>query len=166
MTDRPPLQPFICGGGAQAEVAPARVGVVILAWICPSCDGAGLWDDRLPCEMCSGRGAVDDDTLGEWDRAEVRPAPIPPAVMRKPCADCAYRPGAPEADELPPTDAPFFCHHGMPVVNGAYAPTAWADGRPLGAMVCRGWWEATTRQHLHDVLKAYQAARDGWGNGA
>lgn len=152
---------FICGG-SQAEIAPSSKGVVILPWVCPSCDGAGVWDDGLTCMMCHGRGAVAEDDLRDWDRAELKRTAPPPGVMKRPCADCAFRPGAPEQDQRPPLDAPFFCHHGMPVVAGAYAPVAWADGKPLGALVCAGWWAAATAQEL--PAEAYRPAKDGWGD--
>ncbi|MBP2704448.1 hypothetical protein JOL79_11545 [Microbispora sp. RL4-1S] len=152
---------FICGGRPQPEIPPSSEGVVILPWVCPSCDGTGTWDDGLQCMLCGGRGAVNEEDLGEWDRAELKRTPIPPAVMKTPCRDCAFRPGAPEEDEKPPADYPFYCHHGMPVVDGAYAPTAWADGKPLGALVCRGWWAAATGEDL--PAEAYRPANDGWG---
>jgi hypothetical protein len=81
--------------------------------------------------------------------------------MPAPFADCALRPGSPEEDEPPPLERPFYCHHGLPVIGGAYAPTAWADGKPLGALVCRGWWNAATGQEL--PAEPYRPARDGWG---
>ncbi|MGI5285318.1 hypothetical protein ACQEVF_18560 [Nonomuraea polychroma] len=49
----------------------------------------------------------------------------------------------------------------MPVVDGAYPPTAWADGKPLGALVCRGWWNAAAG--LPAPAEPYRPARDGWG---
>ena len=157
--------PFICGG-SRAEVAPSKTGVVILPWVCPICDGTGRWDDKQRCEMCFGRGAIDDDDLGEWDRAELKRTTAPPGVMRSPCADCAFRPGSPESEHgappMPNSGEPFFCHHGMPVVAGSYAPTAWLDGRPLGAMVCAGWWAAQTGQPL--PAGVYRPAKDGWGD--
>ncbi|WP_344897942.1 hypothetical protein [Nonomuraea antimicrobica] len=52
----------------------------------------------------------------------------------------------------------------MRVVNGSYAPAAWFDGRPLGALVCRGWWNAVTG--LAWLAEPYRPARDGWGRRA
>ncbi|GIH70306.1 hypothetical protein [Sphaerimonospora thailandensis] len=156
---------FICGV-PSAELPPSSNSVVILRWLCPLCSD----QDQMPgeeCGLCLGRGAITQDTADTWlTMAEpgdppLRPAPVPPAVMRSPCRDCAFRPGAPEEDEQPPVERPFYCHHGMPVVNGAYAPTAWADGKPLGAMVCRGWWAAATGEPL--PAEAYRPANDGWG---
>lgn len=153
---------FICGG-SQAGAAPGDA-LAFFPWVCPSCDGQGVWPDALRCEMCQGRGAVDDETLGDWDRSELKRTPAPPGVMKAACRDCAFRPGSPEDQgegNAPAAVQPFFCHHGMPVVNGEYSPTAWFGGRPLGALVCAGWWAAHTGQPLPD--EPYRPANDGWG---
>lgn len=157
---------FICGG-SQAGKAPTQAGLAILPWVCPSCDGGGNWDDGLPCEMCKGRGAVDDETLGVWDRSELKRTPTPPGVMKGACRDCAFRPGSPEDQGVSTpavTAEPFSCHHGMPVVDGDYSPTAWFNGRPLGALVCAGWWAAQTGQPL--PAEPYRPSNDGWGQSA
>lgn len=73
--------------------------------------------------------------------------PRPPAVMRSPCGDCAFRPGSPEReydDTLAKhcvRDIPFWCHKGLPVVDDGYRPNAWIGDMPLGALVCSGWWD-------------------------
>lgn len=123
--------------------------LLILLYKCPFClggltaDGA---DGTEPCHHCSGVGLT-DDPCGEAERA-----PRPPAVMRAPCADCAYRPGSPELEangaQLP-SDEPFFCHQGVPVsARGAYTPVATFRGLPLGLMVCAGWWALKTGEQL------------------
>ncbi len=153
--------------GPRAELAPSRDGLVILPWICPMCSGHGRCDSLAGrrCLDCDGRGAITDEAAKIWaevENAQLRPAPTPPAVMKKPCGDCAFRPGAPEEEARPSLERPFYCHHGMPIVRGSYAPTAWARGMPLGAMVCAGWWAAATGKDL--PARAYRAADDGWGD--
>lgn len=100
------------------------------------------------CLHCAGSGLT-DDPMGGAERA-----PRPPAVMRTPCADCAFRPGSPELEEAGarlPEDEPFFCHQGLPVsADGRYQPVAMFRGLPLGAMVCAGWWAMTTGEQLPD----------------
>lgn len=36
---------------------------------------------------------------------------------------------------------PFWCHKGMPLIEGHYTPIAWYGDMPLGALLCRGWWD-------------------------
>jgi hypothetical protein len=99
---------------------------------------------------CVGTG-VTDSTPG-FSEEEVTALPRPPAVMRSPCLDCAFRPGSPEEEngsDLANQDLPFYCHHGMtrvdPDGSGAgYLPAAWFGLIPLGYMVCAGWWEWRT----------------------
>lgn len=153
----------LCGGASTPETAPGT-GLVILPWQCPLCEGQGRWGSGERCMECHGRGAITREEADVWRQTEgvtLTPTPVPPGVMRAPCADCAFRPGAPEEDERPPMDRPFYCHHGMPIVDGAYAPVAWADAKPLGALVCRGWWDAATGKDL--PVQDYRPARDGWG---
>ncbi|KGI79317.1 hypothetical protein IL38_23695 [Actinopolyspora erythraea] len=120
--------------------------VRILKWHCPVCD---LGDEGVDsrCLHCHGTGFTNDIT---GFKAEARRAPRPPAVRPRPCVDCAFRKGSLERehdadfDRVRTTERPFFCHQGMPMVNGAYQPTAYLDEFPLGAMVCRGWWDWAT----------------------
>ncbi|MFJ6085108.1 hypothetical protein ACIQI8_27240 [Streptomyces sp. NPDC092369] len=122
----------------------------ITPWKCPFCIG-GIEPStggqaRERCLHCSGVGLT-DDPCGDADRA-----PRPPALMRTPCGDCAFRPGSPELEasgtQLPDAE-PFFCHQGLPVnAYGAYTPVATFRGLPLGAMVCAGWWAAQTGEPL------------------
>lgn len=148
----------------RAELAPSATDVVILPWVCPMCEGEGEVPTAGPCRDCDGRGAITDEAAQIWaevEGVELRRTPTPPAVMGKPCGDCAFRPGAPEEDARPSLEQSFYCHHGMPVVAGGYAPVAWAKGMPLGAMVCAGWWAARTGKDL--PAAPYRPARDGWG---
>jgi hypothetical protein len=119
------ITPYVCP-------MPACVGGLIS-------DGHGATDR---CLHCAGSGLT-DDPMGGADRA-----PRPPAVMRTPCADCAFRPGSPELEEAGarlPEDEPFFCHQGLPIsADGRYQPVATFRGLPLGAMVCAGWWALRT----------------------
>lgn len=111
---------------------------------------------------CLGRGCITAEhaaELGGVDVGGLKRVPDPPGVMRSPCRDCAFRPGSPESGKPPPLDRPFYCHKGMPVVAGRYAPVAWSGGVPLGALVCAGWWAAVTGQPLPEV--EYQPSRDG-----
>src|SRR5690348_16055980 len=76
--------------------------------------------------------------------------------MKARCHDCAFdRGGSPEqrdvnlwATILRGVDRadPFFCHQGMPQdEDGKYLPEIGPDGRPVGAMVCRGYLEMRER---------------------
>jgi hypothetical protein len=123
----------------------AKPRVRIYRWICPTCDGEGRPDGER-CLDCAGFGLTDDPGDGTMPR---RPAPVPPAVMKRPCSDCAMRPGSPEqeAEHPPSLDAPFFCHHGMHrLAGGVYEAPAYIGELPLGAMVCRGWWDMAVGQ--------------------
>lgn len=150
----------------RTELAPSATDMIVLPYICPMCEGDGRCESLAGrCPECDGRGAISNQAAEIWaDVADVqlKRAPTPPAVMRSPCGSCAFRPGAPEEDEPPSLEQPFYCHTGMPVVSGSYAPIAWAKGMPLGAMVCAGWWAAVTDKDL--PARAYRAATDGWGD--
>jgi hypothetical protein len=133
--------------------SPAAGTVRLNRYRCPVCDN-GRWADGERCLHCSGSG-VTDDILGA-DPAEVAELPRPPAVMRSPCVDCAFRPGSPEEEAgRPGPDTAFFCHHGMLRMEEAggvgYQPAAWAAGMPLGYMVCAGWWALATGRPLPDA---------------
>lgn len=138
-----------------------RPEVVIYRWVCPWCDPTGPFNPggeagRSPdggrCDDCMGRGVLTADDLRDpsaFEPGELREVPRPPAVMRNPCVDCAYRPGSPESDTHPdmlgvpvrPDErVPFFCHHGMVRVGDGYESPAYVGTLPLGAMVCAGWW--------------------------
>lgn len=130
-------------GVASARAFPA---VTILPFICPACTGTGTGDALGMCGPCGGHGLVAgvDGTAP----ADLTPAPRPPAVMARPCADCAYRPGSPETDspamKLPGAEEPFFCHHGLHRIGDHYVSPAMMGECPLGAMVCAGWWNTVT----------------------
>jgi hypothetical protein len=135
--------------------AGATLHAHVTRWICQFCTD-GRWESGERCHHCAGTGLT-DDVIEDVEAGDgIEPAvrlPRPPAVMRTPCADCAYRPGSPEAvlradgEEIRPHDSetPFFCHHGMHRIEreGAvgYVPAAECNGMPLGYMVCAGWWD-------------------------
>jgi hypothetical protein len=117
--------------------------VEIYRWVCPVCNGAGRWESGERCLHCHGNGLTND--IGGWSPEECTPAPRPPAVMARPCTDCAFRPGSPEDEssmtiKLPGPDEPFFCHHGLHRIGDGYVGTATMGELPLGAMLCAGWW--------------------------
>jgi hypothetical protein len=68
-------------------------------------------------------------------------------VRKNPCPGCASRLGSPEQQRdyelsgVLDKDKPFWCHKGMPVVEGKYRPVAWYGDIPVGAEVCGGWWD-------------------------
>lgn len=130
---------------SELSVRRPRVeGVRIDYYLCPVCE-EGRWASGERCLSCAGSGFTSD--VGGWPEEELVRAPRPPAVMKSPCGDCAFRPGSPEREEDPELtehcqrDRPFWCHKGMPVVNGSYTPTAWIGSIPLGSLVCSGWWD-------------------------
>ncbi|MBA9005998.1 hypothetical protein [Thermomonospora cellulosilytica] len=134
--------------------------ITVTRYICPWCIGTGRACDGQ-CVECGGTGLVDGPQLGvdltcDGDPAEIEavPLPVPPGVMRRACGDCAYRPGSPEADAgtVPAVeDGPFYCHHGMHRTSEGYQPVAWADDRPLGYLICAGWWALATGQSLPET---------------
>lgn len=149
---------FVCGGGRPT---PNTATVTIYRYVCPYCDGKGRWaTDGETCLSCAGFGLCNE--APGFSEHQLKRAPKPPAVMARPCTDCAYRPGSPEEDSasLPGPAAPFFCHHGMFRVGDGYAATAMTDnGLPLGAMVCAGWWALATGEPLPE-----RAFRDPGGS--
>lgn len=152
-----PLANF-CG---IAEPIPNTSTVTFFRWICPWCKGTGRWNGEGElCLNCNGYGLTND--VEGWDEPDLTPAPTPPAVMRSPCMDCAYRPGSPEdgSPALPGPAKPFFCHHGLHRVGDSYVGPALLDsGLPLGAMVCAGWWALATGKPLPE-----RAFRDPGGS--
>lgn len=132
--------------------------VTITRFLCPWCSGRGRWFTGERCHPCGTSGVTDDPTPGidfsrdyggqEPPAVEPMPFPRPPAVMRRPCVDCAYRNGAPEEGIRPGPEAPFFCHHGLVRVDGGYLAPAQVGSMPLGAMVCAGWWAQCTGEPL------------------
>lgn len=84
-------------------------------------------------------------------------------VNKSMCHDCAFRRDSDEvADFVAPFDdqsgdlmkvlddldkavegeceyKPFFCHQGMPTIEGKYSPESEADGTPIGFPICAGW---------------------------
>lgn len=136
----------ICGGPT-----PNTAKAILYRYVCPYCHGTGAWAEGERCMNCHGYGLTND--VDGFEEHELTLAPTPPAVMRNPCVDCAYRPGSPEDDSpsRPGPDKPFFCHHGMFRVGDGYNAPAMLDGGiPLGAMVCAGWWALATGAPLPD----------------
>lgn len=119
--------------------------LTITPWNCPLCVGGLIGIDEK-CLHCAGTGLT-DDPMGHAERA-----PRPPGVMRTACADCALRRGSPELENAGanlPDEEPFYCHQGVPTsAAGAYTPTAYFNGLPLGLMVCAGWWAMRTGEPL------------------
>jgi len=152
---------FACGSGAGLRPDPSALKAAIYRWVCPYCAGTGKWsDDGERCMNCTGYGLTNE--VEGFDEDQLTPAPRPPAVMTRPCADCAYRPGSPEEDSTarPGADVPFFCHHGLWRIGEGYVPTALLDDRvPLGAMLCAGWWALANGQPLPE-----KAFRDPGGS--
>jgi hypothetical protein len=154
---------ILCGAGLPRHtVVPGSPSsrAVIYRWQCPICRGTGFWclETRERCSHCQGYGLTND--VAGWDEAELTPAPRPPAVMKSPCVDCAYRPGSPEdpatADgstlRPPGASTPFFCHHGMHrLPDGGYESPAYVGSVPLGAMVCASWWALASGEELPDA---------------
>lgn len=140
-------QIHICGGPA-----PNTSKVTLYLYVCPYCDGSGQWDeDGERCMNCHGYGLTDKEGIRGFELDEITRAPTPPAVMRNPCVDCAYRPGSPEGERgvAPGALNPFYCHHGLFRQGDGYVSAANLDnGVPLGAMVCAGWWALATGRPL------------------
>jgi hypothetical protein len=163
---------FVCGGrvggGTWPQPGERRPRVVVYTHFCPYCDPDGLIapggtlgraGDGGRCYACAGRGMMHADDLGDlsaYEPGELRELPRPPAVMRSPCVDCAYRPGSPEDPDndpgvvRPDASAPFYCHHGMVRIDDGYEATAYVGTLPLGGMVCAGWWALATGRPLPD----------------
>lgn len=168
MTSDPPTAAMVCDGRAYSTPDTAWVA----RWHCPFCDPRGPLADTIPpgtlvgywasgerCMHCVGTGYTNDQA--GFDEHELNEATIPPAVMRRPCVDCAYRPGSPEHNTgiLPGPDAgPFYCHHGLRRSGDSYVSPAMLGTRPIGAMVCAGWYA----QALGKPLPA-EAFRDPGG---
>lgn len=144
-----------CGGPT-----PNTAKVTFYRWVCPFCEGTGRWAEGERCMNCHGYGLT-NDTYG-WEESELVPAPVPPAVMRSPCVDCAYRPGSPEEESAarPGPENPFYCHHGLYRQGDGYVSSANLDnGLPFGAMVCAGWWALASGHPLPE-----KAFRDPGGS--
>lgn len=142
--------------------------VLIFRWMClpedlGGCDGTGRDPAGGRCLLCAGAGMLTADKITDPEAYEgrLRPAPTPPAVMRRPCGDCALRRGSPEDEhgaeryEHPVRpDVPFFCHHGMHRrengEGGSYESPAYVGTLPLGAMLCAGWWALATGAPMPD----------------
>jgi len=138
----------LCGSG-RASVGPSPKAR-IYPYACPFCDGGELvaGPDPEPCLHCHGTGVTDD--VKGWNPDLIKRVPRPPAVMKSPCVDCAYRPGSPESATgiAPGADTPFYCHHGMIRQGDGYVATATVGTLPLGAMVCASWWDMATGGEL------------------
>jgi hypothetical protein len=167
--DETVLSSVMAGLGMPRHARPAGMPtpkVRIYAWLCPWCDPAGVMNpggstgrmaDGSRCLDCGGCGMLTADQVKDpsaFEAGELKPVPRPPAVMRRPCVDCAYRPGSPESGDdgetpiRPAADVPFFCHHGLVRVGDAYESPAYVGSLPLGAMVCAGWWALATGKPL------------------
>lgn len=163
----------------RAAGAP-RPHVVVYRYVCPYCDPQGRMNPggspgRLAggakCLDCVGVGLLTAAQLPHpevFEPGELRELPRPPGVMRRPCVDCAYRPGSPEADThedmlgvpiRPGPDVPFFCHHGMVRQGDGYESPAYVGTLPLGALVCAGWWALANGESLPE-----EAFRDPGGS--
>lgn len=100
-------------------------------WVCPACSGGGYLADE-PCWRCGTVGLTND--VAGWPAAQLRPVPLPPAVMPRVCAGCTFRP---DGD----TCRPHWCGSGVwRRPDGTPEPGAYLDGMPLGLMVCHRWW--------------------------
>jgi hypothetical protein len=154
---------LLCALGMPRHATPAGTApkVRIYRWLCWMCDGTGQWGDDEKCMECHGYGLLaDEDIRDPAAHTDLKPAPRPPAVMKSPCVDCAFRPGSPEEEDLaanygypplarPGAEKPFFCHHGMHrLPGGGYESPAYVGSLPLGAMVCAGWWALATGEAL------------------
>lgn len=125
--------------------------VTFTRYSCPVCQGEPR---AVGCHHCARYGLTDDVT--GWEPGEYEEMPRPPGVMRQPCPDCKFRAGSPELErdamlvDEGDEHRPFFCHKGMPLVEGHYTPVAEyrphpaGPSIPLGAMVCAGWWDWAT----------------------
>lgn len=152
-------EPLVNYCGVPAPIANTST-VTFFRWICPYCHGTGTWAEGERCMNCHGYGLTDE--VEGFDEADLTLAPTPPAVMRAPCVDCAYRPGSPEdgSPQRPGPDKPFYCHHGMHRVGDSYVGPALVNNElPLGAMVCAGWWALATGNPLPE-----KAFRDPGGS--
>lgn len=139
----------MCGLGMprHAHIKGTAPKAMIYRYFCPACDKTGRCpEDGGRCYACAGSGMLRDDD--GWEGLEE--VPRPPAVMKSPCVDCAYRPGSPEDgnDVRPDAATPFFCHHGLHRVGDGYEATAYVGSLPLGAMVCAGWWDMAHGREL------------------
>jgi hypothetical protein len=161
---------FMCGVG-DVTPSPVRTAKVsVHRYRCPWCLGFGRWASGETCHACAGVGTTNDPADGvdlHNDYAEgvdapttkAEPLPRPPAVMRAPCVDCAYRPGSPEQEggmTLPKGDEmPFMCHHGLQRIDhedgsASYLPALEAQGFPIGAFVCASWYALALDEPLPD----------------
>ncbi|MYV56469.1 hypothetical protein [Streptomyces sp. SID3212] len=130
--------------------------LVVYRWRCPYCTDGDMGPSQGRCLHCDGTGLTND--VDSWPEEQLVPAPVPPGVMRRPCADCAYRVGSPEMEAngaCLPEDMPFWCHHGMPhgygqsyQALGTYRPAGAARTIPLGELLCAGWWALQTGRPL------------------
>lgn len=116
-------------------------------FLCPVCEGR---PSEFDCPHCHRQGITSD--VAGWEPHEVVELPRPPGVMKTPCGDCATRTGSPEDENGDGAcfdlTKPFHCHWGgMVRIEGRYVPIAQtADGTPVGALVCAGWWDHLTGQ--------------------
>lgn len=128
--------------------APAVPRAAVAVWLCPACAGSGRAGDGARCYDCAGTCFALTEPDGCWGADKTR-APRPPALAPRACRDCAFRPGSPEHETGDhdsgriTADRPFWCHHGLLANDTGYHPAAnLTDGTPLGALLCRGWWDA------------------------
>jgi hypothetical protein len=143
---------YMCGNGQLSTGKPGQA--VVYRWMCPYCEGTGRWGDGSDsevCRHCAGTRVTND--VSGWDESYLTRTPRPPAVMRSPCVDCAYRPGSPEQEAgiAPGPETPFYCHHGMIRDGDGYITPAYVGNLPLGAHVCAGWYALATGEPLPDA---------------
>jgi hypothetical protein len=122
--------------------------LVVYRYLCPFCTEGDMGPSTGRCLHCGGNGLTNDVEHVPADL--IREALVPPGVMRKPCPDCAFRPGSPELEangECLPDDGPFWCHRGMAtgygggyVPLGSWRPPGYTRDIPLGELICAGWW--------------------------
>lgn len=135
---------------------PDEPQLTVYRWVCPFCEHGDMGPATGRCLHCGGVGLTND--VEGWPEDELTPAPVPPGVMRRPCPDCAFRPGSPEREALGqtlPEAAPFWCHHGCAIGYGdsyqpigTYRPAGASRDLPLGELLCAGWWAMVTGRPL------------------
>ncbi len=130
--------------------------LIVYRYVCPWCTKGDMGPSTGRCLHCAGAGLTND--VGSWPQEQLVEAPIPPGVMRKPCLDCAFRPGSPELEDggtCFPEGEPFWCHHGatdgyfgshQPI--GSWRPAGHPRDIPLGELICAGWWAKASGRSL------------------
>jgi hypothetical protein len=141
--------------------------LTIFLWMCPWCKGGtDPFDVPAGCLHCGGAGMTND--VGGWEPHELTRAPLPPTLMKAPCAGCALREGSPESERADSlrfgADNPFWCHAGLVGDDEkGYSSPAMMGELPFGAFVCRGWWDLYIEENGKPLrpYKDVSASRDG-----